>query len=214
MSNKQISIISFAIAFAFHSACFLLYRIPPLESKAQIPSTAINLSLVSIPAKNTDIRQQKTPCQPEKTNPLPAPVKKKTPVIKEKVKHRTIRPTKDKNLLQKTNEETGQSPRLTSSQASVSKISSYLAIIRAQIEQNKHYPRFAKRQNHEGTSLIKLRIAKDGSVIQIIMLSSSGYEPLDKATLDAVKKSSPFPAPSDYELGELSLEIPVCYMLQ
>ncbi|WP_294345465.1 energy transducer TonB [Prosthecochloris sp.] len=213
MSNKQINIISFAIAFAFHSACFLLYRIPPLESQAQIPSAAINLSLVSIPAKNTDTPQQKTPSEPEKTNPLPAPVKKKTPVKKEKVKHRTIQPTKDKKLLQKTTDETGENPRQTSSQASASKISSYLAIIRAQIEQNKHYPRFSKKQNHEGTSLIKLHIAKDGSVLQITMLSSSGYEPLDKATLDAVKKSSPFPAPSDYKLGELSLEIPVCYML-
>ncbi|UZJ40753.1 TonB family protein [Prosthecochloris sp. SCSIO W1101] len=213
MSNKRINIISFAIAFAFHSACFLFYRIPPLESQAQLPSTAINLSLLSIPAKNTDARQEKAPSEPEKTNPLPAPVKKKTPPKKEKVKHQTIQPTKDKNLLQKTIDETGQDSQQKSSQASASKISSYLAIIRAQIEQNKHYPRFSKKQNHEGTSLIKLHIAKDGSVLQVTMLSSSGYEPLDKATLDAVNKSSPFPAPSDYELGELSLEIPVCYML-
>lgn len=213
MSNKQINIISFAIAFAFHSACFLLYRIPPLESQAQLPSTAINLSLLSIPAKNTDARQQKAPCQPEKTNPLPAPVKKKTPPKKDNVKHQTIQPMNDKNLFQKVTEETGTGSQQKSSQASSSKISSYLALIRAQIEHNKHYPRFSKKQNHEGTSLIKLHIAKDGSVLHVTMLSSSGYTALDKATLDAVNKSMPFPAPSDYELDELSLEIPVCYLL-
>ncbi len=210
MSNKQVNIISFAIAFAIHSG-FFLFRSPALESHTRISSTAINLSLESIPANNTASQQKKAVSPPKRedtSSAIPKPDKKDT------ADDQTINPMSAENLPQEKTGETGVEPQLAASSPAALDINNYLSLIRSQIEKHKYYPRFSRKQNHEGTSLIKIDIAKDGSIMQVTLLSSSGYKTLDKAALEAIRQSSPFPAPSEYGLRELSLDIPVTYMIR
>lgn len=213
MSNKQISIISFAVAFAIHSG-FFLFRSPALESHTRISPAAINLSLESIPANNTASQQKKAVSPPKREDKSSAIPSTKQPDKKDTADDQTINPVSAENLPQEKTEETGAEPQLTASSSAVLDINGYLSLIRSQIEKHKYYPRFSRKQNHEGTSLIKIDIAKDGSVMQVTLLSSSGYKTLDKAALDAIRQSSPFPAPSDYGFHELSLDIPINYMIR
>ncbi len=213
MNNKQINIFSFAVAFVIHSA-LLLFKAPAFQSHAQSSFRAINLSLETIPANNAAAQQEEPVCPPKKPEKPSVSPKKQKPYKKDTADEQTIYPINAENRFQEETDTKGTEPQLTASSPAVSEINSYLALVRSQIERHKYYPRFSKKQDHQGTVLIKLDIAKNGSIVKTALLSSSGYNTLDKAALDAVRQSSPFPAPSDYGLRELSLDVPVQYMIR
>lgn len=201
MNSRQINLFSFLIALAIHAG-LMLFVPPASKSRHHASAKTINLCLKSDSAVNEDLPQGEKVPPPKRKATLPSSPKKK-PAKRSNRKTQEKSAVNDNEVLQ----------NKTTPLASSSEISSYLAIIRAHIEQNKRYPRFSKRQNHEGTSIIRLVIAKDGSIVKITLLSSSGYSTLDKAAMDAVKNSSPFSPPSDYGLGKVSLDIPLCYLL-
>ena len=201
MNNRQINLFSFLIALAIHAG-LMLFVSPTSKSRHHASAKTINLCLKSDSAVNEDLPQGEKVPPPKRKATLPSSPKKK-PAKRNNRKEQEKSAVNDNEVVQ----------NKTTPLASSSEISSYLAIIRAHIEQNKRYPRFSKRQNHEGTSIIRLVIAKDGSIVKIALLSSSGYSTLDKAAMDAVKNSSPFSPPSDYGLGKVSLDIPLCYLL-
>ncbi|MCG8376607.1 MAG: energy transducer TonB [Chlorobiales bacterium] len=201
MNSRQINLFSFLIALAIHAG-LMLFVSPTSKSRHHASAKTINLCLKSDSAVNEDLPQGEKVPPPKRKATLPSSPKKK-PAKRSNRKEQEKSAVNDNEVLQ----------NKTTPLASSSEISSYLAIIRAHIEQNKRYPRFSKRQNHEGTSIIRLVIAKDGSIVKIALLSSSGYSTLDKAAMDAVKNSSPFSPPSDYGLGKVSLDIPLCYLL-
>lgn len=201
MNNKRINAFSFLIALVIHAG-LLLFVPPTLQSRRYAPPQTINLCLKADTAESEDPpKAKKVVPIPKKKNP-PVPSKKKKPAVAEQevVHHETGQ----------TSDVSNSSPPLVRA----SEISSYLSVIRSQIERNKYYPRFSKRQHQEGTSIIKLVIAPDGRVLKITLISSSGYKTLDKAALDAVRKSVPLPPPSGYGLGKISLDIPLCYLLR
>ena len=201
MNNRQINLFSFLIALAIHAG-LMLFVSPTSKSRHHASAKTINLCLKSDSAVNEDLPQGEKVPPPKRKATHPSSPKKK-PAKRSSRKEQEKSAVNDNEVVQ----------NKTTPLASSSEISSYLAIIRAHIEQNKRYPRFSKRQNHEGTSIIRLVIAKDGSIVKIALLSSSGYSTLDKAAMDAVKNSSPFSPPSDYGLGKVSLDIPLCYLL-
>lgn len=201
MNNRQINLFSFLIALAIHAG-LMLFVSPASKSRHHASAKTINLCLKSDSAVNEDLPQGEKVPPPKRKATHPSSPKKK-PAKRSSRKEQEKSAVNDNEVVQ----------NKTTPLASSSEISSYLAIIRAHIEQNKRYPRFSKRQNHEGTSIIRLVIAKDGSIVKIALLSSSGYSTLDKAAMDAVKNSSPFSPPSDYGLGKVSLDIPLCYLL-
>lgn len=217
MNNKQINIFSFAVAFVIHSA-LLLFKAPAFQSHAQSSFRAINLSLetipATIPANNAAAQQEEPVCPPKKPEKPTVSPKKQKPYKKDTADEQTIYPIKAETRFQEETGTEGTEPQLTASSPAASEINSYLALVRSQIERYKYYPRFSKKQDHQGTVLIKLDIAKNGSIVKTALLSSSGYNTLDKAALDAVRQSSPLPAPSDYGLRELSLDVPVQYMIR
>lgn len=211
MNNRQINLFSFLIALAIHAG-LMLFVSPTSKSRHHASAKTINLCLKSDSAVNEDLPQGEKVPPPKRKATLPSSPKKK-PAKRSNRKEQEKSAVNDNEVVQNKTGEAGGESHLATPLASSSEISSYLAIIRAHIEQNKRYPRFSKRQNHEGTSIIRLVIAKDGSIVKITLLSSSGYNTLDKAAMDAVKNSSPFSPPSDYGLGKVSLDIPLCYLL-
>jgi protein TonB len=66
--------------------------------------------------------------------------------------------------------------------------------IRRQIEQNKIYPDAARRQGIQGTVELRFRIAADGSVEDVEILRSSGYDILDEASRQTLRRAAPYPA--------------------
>lgn len=56
------------------------------------------------------------------------------------------------------------------------------------------YPRLSRRLREQGTVLLEMLVLPDGSVAELRVKTSSGFERLDQAALDAVKSWRFFPA--------------------
>lgn len=70
----------------------------------------------------------------------------------------------------------------------------YLEVWRKKIERvgNTYYPEQAKQQGIFGKLMLKVGIARDGSLIDVEILQSSGQPILDRAAIDIVRLAAPF----------------------
>ena len=71
------------------------------------------------------------------------------------------------------------------------------------------YPRIARKMGWQGKVLISFVICRDGSVKDIRIVESSGFNALDKNAVEAIRKGAPFPRPP----VAAELIIPVIYKL-
>lgn len=72
-----------------------------------------------------------------------------------------------------------------------------------------NYPRTARRMGWEGRVLLEFIVCEDGTVKNITIVESSGFNALDKNAVAAIKKAAPFPIPPI----PAKLIIPVVYRL-
>ncbi len=86
------------------------------------------------------------------------------------------------------------------------KYASYLEHIKNKIENVWAYPAEAARTGQQGTLLILFSINKNGDLIRLKLIRSSGYPLLDRAALEAVRDASPFPPlPKRFNLDVLNI---------
>ena len=89
----------------------------------------------------------------------------------------------------------------------------YLAVVKERVESHRDYPSFARQSGHQGTVMLRVRIAADGGIGSIAVAQSSGYGTLDRAAVAAVKRAAPFKAPAGFGLREVTVEVPIVYRL-
>ena len=90
----------------------------------------------------------------------------------------------------------------------------YLERVRRWIKQFQHYPREATRQKQEGTALLDVTLARDGTVLGVALERSSGYPLLDQAAIKAVLDASPVPAfPPAYRREQGTMVLAAQYRL-
>lgn len=86
------------------------------------------------------------------------------------------------------------------------KYASYFARIKHQIERVWSYPLDAARKGLSGEMTINFKISKDGNLVGVERISSSGHEILDHAAIKAVKDAAPFyPFPLTIKKDKLSI---------
>jgi TonB family protein len=78
---------------------------------------------------------------------------------------------------------------------------------------NPAYPGIAKRNNWEGLVILRVLVKTDGTIGEITVFQSSGYEVLDRSALQAVKKWRYQPALRRGTIVECYMRIPVRYQL-
>jgi len=76
------------------------------------------------------------------------------------------------------------------------------------------YPKFAKKRGYEGTTVIEVLIEIDGKVKDIKINKSAGYEILDNAAINAVKKWLFVPATIGDKKIEMWVKIPVKFEIK
>ena len=90
----------------------------------------------------------------------------------------------------------------------------FLRKVRRKIEEAKLFPEAAREAGYEGTVVVSFEILRDGSLGRIEVLKSSGYEVLDKAAVETIRRASPFPKPPLYGRGEaLRVEVPITFKI-
>ena len=75
------------------------------------------------------------------------------------------------------------------------------------------YPRVAREHGWEGTTLLRVEVLDDGSGGKVEILKSSGYQVLDEAALETVRRWSFLPARSGYTPIRSLVEIPIRFRM-
>ncbi|MDH3376967.1 MAG: energy transducer TonB [Gammaproteobacteria bacterium] len=90
----------------------------------------------------------------------------------------------------------------------------YQSSVRERIEKAKFYPRKAKRLRREGAVSVQFSIAENGQLAELQVSDSSNVPELDRAALEAVKKSSPFPPlPAHFPNDRWPFDVTLIYEL-
>lgn len=89
-------------------------------------------------------------------------------------------------------------------------LAEHFAYIREIIHRRLIYPRRAQREGWSGRVRVSFVIQEDGSVSDIRVVGSSGYDILDQGAVEAIRKSAPFPRPP----VRAELRMPIVYQLE
>jgi len=88
----------------------------------------------------------------------------------------------------------------------------YILEVQKTIFQSLDYPRLAQEAGWQGTVKIKLHLNSEGELLGAKISGTSGYLSFDDNVLKVVESLSPYPPfPSDIELKDLWIDIPIVY---
>lgn len=90
----------------------------------------------------------------------------------------------------------------------------WLRAIAAWLAAHRSYPEQARRDGEQGTVVLRLVIARDGTVRNATLLEGSGHADLDRASLADVSGAHLPPASSPDAPAELTLRVPIRYALE
>ena len=91
----------------------------------------------------------------------------------------------------------------------------YFSLIAQTIYKNKRYPRQAYSLNQEGKVVVRLRLDKDGEILDLEVLDKGPFKSLTNATLDTINKIKRFPEiPDELGVAEITFRIPIEYKIQ
>lgn len=94
-------------------------------------------------------------------------------------------------------------------------VDDYFAAIRAKIEREKRYPRWAKRAGIEGRVTLAFRLTAGGELAEARVADSSGSRHLDEAALEALQRGAPYPEfPGDPSTLPGEIEVLVVFDLR
>ena len=91
----------------------------------------------------------------------------------------------------------------------------YLVSLRRQILEKVTYPEIARRRGQEGAVKIAFILDQQGRLKEDRVVNSSGFEVLDSAALQSLKKAAPFPSfPSGVKIQKFSFSLTIRYQLK
>ena len=91
----------------------------------------------------------------------------------------------------------------------------YQDMVKQRIEEARHYPYRAKRQEIEGEVELKFIVLSNGWTRAISILHSSGFKILDEEAVATIERTEPFPPiPSTFNLSFLKIEVEIVFRLK
>lgn len=82
------------------------------------------------------------------------------------------------------------------------------------VERHRDYPLVARRRGLEGTAIVRLRLAADGSLLQAQIVRDTGHVLLDRAALGMVERAAPYPrAPAELGTAPVEILVPIQFSL-
>lgn len=88
----------------------------------------------------------------------------------------------------------------------------YRGMVYQLVNSKKKYPRKARALQQEGTVVAKIKLSKDGKLLNVEIVESSSYKILAQATLEAIKEIKKFPEiPKELGLEEMTFNVPFEY---
>jgi protein TonB len=86
-----------------------------------------------------------------------------------------------------------------------------LQLVQSQVE----YPRSAKVLGREGTVLVEVKVARDGSILSTKIKKKADFDAFNKNALETFKRVGKFePVPAEFGREELTVLLPVKYFIR
>jgi TonB family protein len=83
---------------------------------------------------------------------------------------------------------------------------SYASVLKGRIASQWGYPIQAREQLLEGQTQILFSLNRDGSIIRVVKIATTGYDILDDEAIRAIKEAAPFPSfPSHITVKRLNI---------
>lgn len=90
----------------------------------------------------------------------------------------------------------------------------YVRVIQNRIAQSIAYPEQARKYGWQGTVKLALHILNDGTLTNVALRESSGYDLFDEDAVTTAKNLAPYSAfPSNLDLQDMTVTIPIVYSL-
>lgn len=105
------------------------------------------------------------------------------------------------------------SPSLPPGQAGGGNSRSWEAQVLARLERFRRYPAGARAQGHEGVVYLQLKVGRDGQILALQLLDSSGHTSLDQAALETVQRAAPLPRLPADRPDSVTVTLPVEFFL-
>ncbi|SDS35252.1 protein TonB [Halopseudomonas sabulinigri] len=162
------------------------------------------------PPRQQAVAQVKTPPKPK-----PEPVREAVPEeVKQDVSAPTAVETGQSNTDTNELKQSTGTGNATTAGGTSSATKSYYSMLAAKLARYKRYPSASRRRNEQGTPVLYFVVGRDGSVSQASIRTSSGFERLDQAVLDMLKRATPLPEfTDDMTEQQLPITIPVEFKL-
>ena len=231
MENKK----SFVIIFtSIISAHLLLFANLIVEEKVVLPQNTTAPKIPNINLKNVVLKKPEPVVEKVVEKPIevikPLPLTKSKNIVKheEKIK-KHVKKDKPKKLEEKPVEKIEIVENVEEVKPQVQKEvvqtqkpvdldqiqaleNEYLSKLRRLIEENKTYPRAAKRLNQMGKVHISFVISKDGQIRNAKIVRDSNYERLNDAALEILSKIEKFePIPEKLNKNSWEITVPIIY---
>ena len=88
-----------------------------------------------------------------------------------------------------------------------------VSLIYKELSNHFTYPRIAQKRNWQGQVLLAFRLNTDGTIDDIKINHSSGYNVLDQAAIVSLKKIGQLPQVSSWLFDGMEIQLPVIYQL-
>ena len=138
--------------------------------------------------------------EPKPAVTAPAPVATPAPVVNSNL------PANNKSIASAPAQKVAQELNLSNAQSD----EDFSKVIAA-VKKHKSYPNNARRMKHQGVVEVRFLLKTDGSIDELKVTKSSGFESLDNGALENVKKaSSEFPKPKE----DRYLRFPIAFTLR
>lgn len=132
--------------------------------------------------------------------PAPAPIATPAPIVNSNL------PANNKSIASAPAQKVAQELNLSNAQSD----EDFSKVIAA-VKKYKSYPNNARRMKHQGVVEVRFLLKTDGSIDELKVTKSSGFESLDNGALENVKKaSSEFPKPKEARY----LRFPIAFTLR
>jgi protein TonB len=91
----------------------------------------------------------------------------------------------------------------------------YFSLVAQTIYKNKRYPRQAYSLNQEGKVLVRLRLDKNGKMLDLKIIEKAPFKSLTNATIETINSIKKFPViPSELGVDEITFRIPIEYKIE
>ena len=138
--------------------------------------------------------------EPKPAITAPAPAATPAPVVNSNL------PANNKSIASAPAQKVAQELNLSNAQSD----EDFSKVIAA-VKKHKNYPNNARRMKHQGVVEVRFLLKTDGSIDELNVTKSSGFESLDNGALENVKKaSSEFPKPKEARY----LRFPIAFTLR